>query len=98
MYCLALGPKKAAFPAEPGRERRPVRRSYGSLVRNLVVRGLLLSDDALRLRRAYDPPKSRRKGETQTLNIKVWIATLAAWMTVLARGQAAGVRRAAIGA
>ena len=48
MFCLALGPQKAAFPAEPGRERRPVRRSYGSLVRNLVVRGLLLSDDALR--------------------------------------------------
>ena len=49
------------------------------MVRNGLVWNFLLPD-ALRLRPAYDSQKSRRETETQMLNMKVWIATFAAWM------------------
>jgi hypothetical protein len=68
------------FQQDKAGEGSQLRWHYESLVTTLVVRNLLLSDVALRLRQAYDPPKSRRKGETQMLNIKVWMATLAVWM------------------
>jgi hypothetical protein len=52
------------------------------MVRSRLARDFLLPDDALRLRPAYDSQKSRREREIQMLNMKVWIATFAAWMGV----------------